>query len=232
MAELEKDVLKNGVTVVSNPVENTKTYIDKNDRSVLDEAILQLRPLEKALRNALKRDGMAADDMNFYSVVTAFYNRYALQPNEKPLPVNYLSDHPARNTKLSDFEKVDNLNIAEVAGKVVGALPKIVTGVKSVAANVRNKAKAKKAQKIADAGGYNTLSAFQKSLIADPNLVNSTLSASEQSLAVDIDKAVSELEKKEAGETSVTESKLKKIIIIVVSVVAVILVAWFFLKKK
>lgn len=45
------------------------------------------------------------------------------------------------------------------------------TTVSNVAARVRNRAKAKKAQGIADAGNYFTLTAFQKSLIPVPQYV-------------------------------------------------------------
>jgi len=57
----------------------------------------------------------------------------------------------------------DNLIAEEVDG--------VLSGVKNVAASIRNKAKAKKAQKISDAGGYLTLTPFQKSLIDVPDYI-------------------------------------------------------------
>lgn len=51
---------------------------------------------------------------------------------------------------------------------LVGAAAKPFVG---LAASIRNKAKAKKAQKISDAGGYLTLTAFQKSLIGVPSYI-------------------------------------------------------------
>lgn len=233
MAELGTDILKNGVTTITNPNEPGGVYTDEKDRTLIDELTLQLKPLEGAMRKALNRVGMNAGSMSYENVIVAFYNNFALEPGQKPFPITYLSEHPGTQVKISELEGQDPDNYAQIITKVISAAPKIVTGVKKVSANVRNKAKAKKAQKIADAGGYNTLSGFQKSLIADPNLTNSApLTKTEQALAADVDKVVTDLEKKESGESPVSNDKMKKIIIIAVVVVGVVLLAWFFLKKK
>jgi hypothetical protein len=47
----------------------------------------------------------------------------------------------------------------------------VAGGVKNVLASIRNKAKARKAQKISDAGGYLSLTPFQKSLIDIPDYI-------------------------------------------------------------
>ena len=64
---------------------------------------------------------------------------------------------------MDNCGRQDNL-IVEAAGEVLKAGG-------SLATSIRNKAKAKKAQKISDAGGYLTLTPFQKSLIDVPDYI-------------------------------------------------------------
>jgi hypothetical protein len=54
---------------------------------------------------------------------------------------------------------------------VVGEVDVVAAGIKNIAASIRNKAKARKAKKISDRGGYMTLSPFQKSLIDVPDYI-------------------------------------------------------------
>jgi hypothetical protein len=70
------------------------------------------------------------------------------------------------------MEYSDNLTASDVLGSKGAALDTAGTAAKKLLGNIRNKAKAKKAQKISDAGGYATLSAFQKSLIPVPAYIN------------------------------------------------------------
>ena len=62
----------------------------------------------------------------------------------------------------------DNLTLADTGVPAGAAIDSVASGIKDIAANIRNRAKAKKAQAISDAGGYNTLTPFQKSLIPVP----------------------------------------------------------------
>ena len=59
----------------------------------------------------------------------------------------------------------DNIDIAKI-GEAAGQVLKAGSG---LAKGIRDKAKAKKAQKISDAGGYFQLTAYQKSLIPVPD---------------------------------------------------------------
>ena len=71
----------------------------------------------------------------------------------------------------------NNLTVADTGVPGGGAVDAIASGVKNLATSVRNKAKAKKAQKISDAGGYFTLTPFQKSLINEPDYAKTTIGA-------------------------------------------------------
>jgi hypothetical protein len=70
-----------------------------------------------------------------------------------------------------DYTLSNNLTAADVGVPGGAAIDKSASALKNVAAKVRNKAKAKKAAKIAAAGGYLTLTPFQKSLIPVPAYV-------------------------------------------------------------
>lgn len=67
------------------------------------------------------------------------------------------------------MDNCNNLTANDIVPGVGGAIDKGASAAKSVVVNIRNRAKAKKAQKISDAGGYNTLTPFQKSLIPVPS---------------------------------------------------------------
>jgi hypothetical protein len=54
---------------------------------------------------------------------------------------------------------------------VVSEVDAIGAGLKNIAKGIRDKAKAKKAQKISDSGGYLTLTPYQKSLIDVPDYI-------------------------------------------------------------
>lgn len=73
---------------------------------------------------------------------------------------------------LLRYDNVDAGKIAEVGGKVLSA----VQG-SGIIKSVRDKAKAKKAQKISDAGGYFNLTGYQKSLIAVPDYAKTQAAA-------------------------------------------------------
>lgn len=65
----------------------------------------------------------------------------------------------------------DNLTLADTGIPGGGTVDKLASTVKNLAAGVRNKAKAKAAQKTADAGQYWTLRPFLKSLIPIPQYI-------------------------------------------------------------
>jgi len=62
---------------------------------------------------------------------------------------------------------MDNSQNNLIAEEIDGVL----AGGKNILSSIRNRAKAKKAQKISDAGGYLTLTPFQKSLIDVPDYI-------------------------------------------------------------
>jgi hypothetical protein len=62
----------------------------------------------------------------------------------------------------------DNLTLEDLNVPGGGAIDAGASGVKGVFVGIRNRAKARKAQKISDDGGYATLTPFQKSLIPVP----------------------------------------------------------------
>lgn len=225
MAELNSNVLNNVSETTSAPFESIPSYVDNKDRSVISELLLQLKPIERPLRNALNRRGLNGDKMSFENVVIMFYNEYVKDPKTPALPVTYLSEHPMSGVLVSNFDAVNDLDSIQVASSVV-------TGVKNLASNIRNKAKAKKAQKIADAGGYNTLTPFQKSLIQVPEYVNANLNKEQTTLGNEIDKEILKIEKKADGELSVTEAKLKKRIIVGIIIVFVLFAGYYFLLRK
>lgn len=69
------------------------------------------------------------------------------------------------------MEDCNNLTANDIIPGVGGVIDKGATGVKDVVINIRNKAKAKEAQKVADSGGYWTLRPFLKSLIPIPQYI-------------------------------------------------------------
>lgn len=69
-------------------------------------------------------------------------------------------------------DNVDVSAIAETGGKIFNAVKS-----SGIVKSVRDKAKAKKAQKISDAGGYFTLSGYQKSLIDVPEYAKAQAAA-------------------------------------------------------
>lgn len=54
---------------------------------------------------------------------------------------------------------------------VVSEVDATAAGIKNIAKSIRDRAKAKKAQKISDNGGYMTLTPYQKSLIDIPDYI-------------------------------------------------------------
>lgn len=65
----------------------------------------------------------------------------------------------------------DHLALADTGIPGGADVDKLASSLKNIAAGVRNKAKAKKAQSVADAGNYWTLSEFQKGLIPIPQYI-------------------------------------------------------------
>jgi hypothetical protein len=65
----------------------------------------------------------------------------------------------------------DHLALADTGIPGGADVDKLASSLKNIAAGVRNKAKAKKAQAVADAGNYWTLSEFQKGLIPIPQYI-------------------------------------------------------------
>jgi len=110
---------------------------------------------------------------------------------------------------------MDNLSIVEEVDTVAA-------GIKNIAASIRNKAKARKAKKISDAGGYMTLTPFQKSLIDVPDYILAQ-TAGTSATAADIQSmpAVNNL-----GQ--IIKNNMPTILV----VVGVIVVAYFLFKRK
>ena len=65
----------------------------------------------------------------------------------------------------------DHLSLADTGIPGGADVDKLASSLKNISAGIRNKAKAKKAQGIADAGNYWTLSQFQKGLIPIPQYI-------------------------------------------------------------
>lgn len=131
-------------------------------------------------------------------------------------------------------DNVDIGQITETAGKAISAVSGLASG-------IRNKAKAKKAQKISDAGGYFTLSGFQKSLIPVPDYAKVQAAASGNVAAgagtgqpvindsgqVD----VAQVEAIPASEAQV-KSKLKEYLPYILGVIVLVVVVFIVMKKK
>jgi hypothetical protein len=71
-----------------------------------------------------------------------------------------------------DSTTIDTLEPDNVLGDVVLVGTNAIVGVQNLTSTIRNKAKAKKAQGISNAGGYLSLTPFQKSLIPVPAYVS------------------------------------------------------------
>jgi hypothetical protein len=210
MAELNSSALMNGTTAIVNPNDVNKIYTDPNDRSVIDEMTLTLKPLEKTMRRALNRRGINGNDLSYNDVITTFYNEFARPKNVPAKPNNYLTEHPFTAVKVSSFDPVNHADAVTDAGA-------IVTSVTDLIVNTQNIADAKKAQAIADAGGYNTLTPQQKSLIAIPAYINApSLTAEQAALANDSLAVKNSLL---AKATSVTGMSTKTVIYVVLGAV-------------
>lgn len=230
MADITKDELKGAVTEIVNPNETTQQfYTDGKDKSIIAEALAPLKPLEKSMRNALNRRGINASGMSFENLVMSFYNEFVLAKNDEKMAITFLSEHPLQSVTTNSLNNADHSD-AEAVVAMANKVGTITTGVLGLAKNVRDKAKAKKAKQIADGGGYSTLTPYQKSLLQ--TYYNVPVTGEELALGNDIDKDISKLEKKEAGESPVSKDSIKKIIIGVVIVAVVIAIGWFFMKKK
>jgi len=110
---------------------------------------------------------------------------------------------------------MDNLSVVQEVD-AVGA------GIKNVAASIRNRAKARKAQKISDGGGYMSLTPFQKSLIDVPDyILNQTQGTS--ATAEDI---------KNMPAVNNIGAMIKNNLPAILGFIAVIAVIYFVVKKK
>ena len=121
------------------------------------------------------------------------------------------------------MENCDNVvgvgSVVAAGAGVVGAVAKPFAG---LAASIRNKAKAKKAQKISDAGGYMTLTAFQKSLIPIPSYITTAQIPAEVAQTAE----PVEITAGQAGTT------LKKFLPWILGAIVLGLVAYFIIKKR
>jgi hypothetical protein len=81
-----------------------------------------------------------------------------------------------------------------------------------------------------NAGQPEKLTAHQRNLVnaADPSLLAAPLTNDEKLLAKDVDKVLTDLEKKEQNDLSVTEGKMKKIIIVVLILIVIVIAAKYF----
>lgn len=111
----------------------------------------------------------------------------------------------------------DNVTVADTGVPMGGLIDSAATGVKDLAAAIRNKAKAKKAQKISDAGGYFTLTPFQKSLIDVP--------------AYAVSAGTSAQDAKDSEATGVTAGQLSRYVPYIIGVV-ILVVIFFIVKSK
>ncbi len=108
----------------------------------------------------------------------------------------------------------DNLGVEDVQ--------KVVQGVGSVAKSIRDRAKAKKAQKISDAGGYLTLTPYQKSLIPVPAYIT----------AANIPVEVAQKTEPIPPTTGQLAAGAKNNLLLVVAVIAAVGLAGYFIIKK
>jgi hypothetical protein len=112
-------------------------------------------------------------------------------------------------------EKSDNIGgVDEIlaAGKTVG----------KIAGNVRNKAKAKKAAKIAASGGYASLTPFQKSLIPVPTEIQKAAQAA----------GVTTDDIKAAPAAAPAAGQYKKFIPYIIGALIIGIAIYFFVKHK
>lgn len=108
-----------------------------------------------------------------------------------------------------------------------------VAGVVKTASDIRHSllvnAKRKKAQKISDQGGYNTLTAYQKSLIPVPEYAKTqaqTIAAATGQAAATV-----EQELKEAAPSDISTGQVKKYLPYIVGILAIGLIVWSLSKK-
>lgn len=228
--EQGKNELVNGTTTISAPAQGNDKFIDSNDRTVAEEILIELMPLKQTMINALNRRGIYAKGMSFSNIVITFYNTFTKPV--KPLPLDYVSDSPALNMKISEFDNLDEgfitagMSSVPVLKVVAPAITNLLTGIK-------NKAQLKKAKAMVAAGNTAGLTEHYKVLLSQDNPAwAGALSAEEKLIATDVTKVETKLKTAEDSEISVTESKLKKTIIIgVVIFVLVIAVYLLFFKK-
>jgi hypothetical protein len=116
------------------------------------------------------------------------------------------------------MDNCNNLTVADTGLPGGAAIDSIASSGKNLAANIRNRAKAKKAQKISDAGGYNTLTPFQKSLIPVPAYaLNKTTPTAQDA--------------KEAEPTAVQTGAMTKFLPYIAGVIILALAFYFFRNK-
>jgi hypothetical protein len=111
----------------------------------------------------------------------------------------------------------DNVTVADTGVPMGGLVDAAATGVKDLAAAIRNKAKAKKAQKISDAGGYFTLTPFQKSLIDVP--------------AYAVSAGTTAQDAKDSPAMDISGGQLKKYLPYIIGVVILVII-FFIVKRK
>ena len=106
----------------------------------------------------------------------------------------------------------------------------LIKTVGDIRTSVLHKAWAKKAKKISDAGGYNTLSKFEKSLIPMPEYAK----AQAQTVAAATGQAAATVEQeiKEAAPSDISGSQVKKYLPYIIGAVVVGLIVWLLFKKK
>lgn len=223
MAEITQDELKGAVTEISNPNEVSQPfYTDNKERTIIDRVTMDLKPLEPAMRSALNRRGVNANGLSFNNLIIAFYNEFVLPKNQVKMAITYLSEHPLSTVPESSYDEANHADAITTAASVV-------TGIKSLAKNVRDKAKAKKAKEIADSGKYSTLTAYQKQLLLD--YYNVPVTSEELQLGKEVDAAVTKLEKAEESQTPVSKDNMKKILIGAAIVAVIGLIIYFIIKK-
>lgn len=109
--------------------------------------------------------------------------------------------------------RTDDLQIGTALG--VPLADEAASAIKNTATSIRNRAKAKKAQKISDAGGYGTLTPFQRSLIPVPAYWGTDTSAKEN-LMIDEE----------------TTSSVKKYVPYIIGALFIGILIFFIVKRK